>query len=92
MPEYLIELYVAQTDTDLAATDSRRVHEAAEQLTKHGTAVRYLRSIFVPTDETCFILVEADSADDVYSATRLANVPCNRVSRAVSHPCCLEER
>lgn len=91
MPEYLIELYVSQTDAELASTESRSVHEAAEQLAEQGTAVRYLRSIFVPAEETCFILVEADSADDVYSATRMANVPCNRVSRAVSHPCHFDE-
>jgi hypothetical protein len=48
--------------------------------------VRYRRSIFVPAEETCFVLLEADSIAQIHDTTRLANVPCDRVSRAVSHP------
>jgi hypothetical protein len=92
MTEYLIELYVSHTDADVAAADSRSVHAAAEQLTRRGTSVRYLRSIFVPAEETCFVLLEADSTDAIYSAARLANVSCVRVNRAVSHPCDFDQR
>ena len=86
MPEYLIELYVSPADAYLAPGDGRSIREAAEELTRRGTQVRYRRSIFVPAEETCFVLLEADSIEEIQDLTRLANVPCDRVSQAVSHP------
>ena len=86
MPEYMLELYVSRTDAYLAAGDGRSIREAAEELTRRGIRVRYRRSIFIPAEETCFVLLEADSIEQIHDTTRLANVPCDRVSRAVSHP------
>ncbi len=86
MPEYLLELYVCRSDADLAGGDGRSIREAADALARRGSAVRYRRSIFVPTEETCFVLLEADSIDGIDETTRLADVQCDRVSRAVSHP------
>jgi hypothetical protein len=86
MPEYLLELYVCRSDADLAGGDGRSVREAAEALARRGSSVRYRRSIFVPAEETCFVLLEADSIDGVDETTRLADVRCDRVSRVVSHP------
>jgi hypothetical protein len=86
MPEYLLELYVSRADAYLAGGDGRSIREAAEELTRRGTPVRYHRSIFVPAEETCFVLLEADSIEQIHDTTRLANVPCDRLSRAVSHP------
>ena len=86
MPEYLLELYVSEADAYLAAGDGRSIREAAEELSRRGTPVRYRRSIFVPAEETCFVLLEADSIEQIHDTTRLANVPCDRLSRAVSHP------
>ena len=86
MPEYLLELYVSRADAYLAAGDGRSIREAAEELTRLGTPVHYRRSIFVPAEETCFVLLEADSIEQIHDTTRLANVSCDRFSRAVSHP------
>jgi len=38
-----------------------------------------VRSIFVPDDETCFLLFEAESADDVRAAMALAGLPCDEI-------------
>jgi hypothetical protein len=86
MPEYLLELYVSPADAYLAAGDGRSIREAAEELTRRGTHVRYHRSIFVPAEETCFVLLEADSIQQIHETTRLANVRCDRINGAVSHP------
>jgi len=86
MPDYLLELYVARDDADLAAEDGRIVRKAAEQITLRGTNVRYRRSMFVPAEETCFVLLEADSIDAVHDTARLAGVPYDRISPAFSHP------
>lgn len=44
--------------TDLAAT-GERARRAAEQLTNEGTAVRRIRSVYQPEDDTCRFVFEA---------------------------------
>jgi hypothetical protein len=63
--EFLVELYVPRVD-------GGRVPRA-------GTALRCVRTIFVPEDETCFLLLEAASVDDVR-----AEFPSARISEAIS--------
>jgi len=63
-----------------------RARHATEQLAREGTAVRFVRAVFVPEDDTCFHLYEAASVHDVRSAMRRAELPVERVSVALSHP------
>ena len=79
MTEYLVELYRSQSEAAAAAADGERARVAAEILTGSGRAVRLVRSIFVPDDETCFLLYEADSADAVRTAMALAGLPCDEI-------------
>jgi hypothetical protein len=53
-------------------------------MTREGTDVRFLRSIFVPEDETCFYLFEATSADTVREAAARAGLAFGRVAEAVA--------
>jgi hypothetical protein len=80
--EYLVELYVPRSDK--AHVDLRDGHArlAAEQLAREGTAVRYLRSIFIPADETCFYLYEAASPDAVREAAQRAGLRVERIVEA----------
>jgi hypothetical protein len=57
--------------------------DASEELTREGTAVRFVRSVFVPEDETCFCLYEAGSVDVVREAARRAALAFDRVAAAV---------
>jgi hypothetical protein len=41
---------------------------------REGTPVRFLRSIFVPEDDTCFLLYEAPSARSVRQAAGRAGL------------------
>ncbi|HEY1511443.1 MAG TPA: hypothetical protein VGF93_20715 [Solirubrobacteraceae bacterium] len=86
MPEYLLELYVSQTDASVAVDLGERARAAAEELTRRGTAVRYQCLIFVPEEETCFVLFGAACADAVRVTARLAALPCERISTAITHP------
>ena len=72
MPDYLVELY---TVTDPDSADLARLGD--------GTAVRYVRSILIPGDETCLHLVEADSAEDVAEAFEQAGLAADRIVEAV---------
>src|SRR5437764_502517 len=65
MAEFLVELYVSSRNAAAVERGAARARVAAEELTREGTPVRYLRSIFVPEDETCFYLCDACSADTV---------------------------
>ena len=74
MAEFLVELYVARGDSAAVEGGAERARAAAEKLTDEGEAIRYVRAIFVPEDETCFFLYEAESADVVREATRRAGL------------------
>ena len=45
--------------------------------------MRFVRSVFVPEDETCFYIYEATSVDDVREATRLAGLPSPHIAEMV---------
>ncbi len=84
MPEFLVELYVSRSDGAAVERRARRARLAAEELTREGRPVRYVRSIFVPEDETCFLLYEAATAEDVEEAARRASLPFDRPAVAVA--------
>ena len=83
MAEFLVELYLSRSDGDAVQRDAEQAVLAAEQLTSEGTSVRYVRSLFVPDDETCFLLYEADSAEAVREAATRAELQFDRISEAV---------
>ena len=83
MTEYLLELYVARADAVAIDQDAQRVRLAAEEHTRQGTPVRYLRSIFVPEDETCFLIFEAGSADAVKAVAERASLSFEHVATAI---------
>lgn len=84
MPQYLVELYVARSEADTVERGASNAERAAEELTRDGTPVRYLHSIFVPDDETCLLLFEAACVDDVREAARRAGLTSDRVTEAVA--------
>jgi hypothetical protein len=83
MPEYLLELYVARADAVVVEQGAARVRRAAEQYSREGTPVRYLRSIFVPDDETCFLIFEAPSVEVVREVARRAALSFEHVAAAI---------
>ncbi len=85
MAEFLIELYVSRSDAELVERSAEQARLAAETLTREGTPVRYLRSIFVPEDETCFLLIEAASAESVREALHRAQLPFERLTESLAH-------
>lgn len=83
MTEFLVELYVSRIDGASVESGAESARIAAEQLTREGTPVRYVRPIFVPDDETCFHLYEAATVEDVVEAARRASLPFERVAEAL---------
>ena len=84
MAEYLLEVYVTRTDTNAVKDSTRRARAGAEAAAADGSIVRFVRSIFMPADDTCFLLYEADSPEAIHEAARRAGLPIERVVEALS--------
>jgi hypothetical protein len=82
--EFLVESYISRADPVHVDERAERARMAAEALTREGTPVRYLRSIFVPEDEICFYLFDAPSAEGVREAASRAALAFERITEAVS--------
>jgi hypothetical protein len=81
--EFVVELYLSRGDTAAVERHAQRTRRAARELSREGTPVRYLRSIFVPEDETCLVLLQAGSADVAREAARRAALPFERLTEAI---------
>ena len=53
-------------------------------MTREGTPVRYMRSIFIPGEDKCYCLFEGESADTVRQANERAELPVKSISEAWS--------
>ena len=85
MAEFLVELYVSRTDgAATVARTAERLRLGADAVTRAGTPVRLVRSIFVAEDETCFLLLEAESAGDVRAAALRAGLGFEHVAELSS--------
>lgn len=78
MPSYLVESYAASSEIALA--DARR---RARRTAALGDGVRYVRTMFLPADETIMHLFEAPSAQELDRAGRLAALEFERIVEAV---------
>ena len=79
---YLIELRSPDggfLDINELASRSRA---ACRELTAEGTPMRFLRSVFVPEDGSCLLVLEAASAESVRGAMRRAGLPSRRITKA----------
>lgn len=85
MPEFLVEFYSPRGSVAAVARGAERARRAAQQLTGEGTSVRFVRSLFVPEDETCFHLYEADSATAVALAAQREGLDVGHVAEAIQH-------
>src|SRR5262245_23423323 len=78
---YVAEVYLAHAGEFEATISPLRA--AAGAIRREGTAVRYVRSIFVPEDQTCPLLFEAASQATVQRVTQRAGLHVTRVVGAM---------
>jgi Nickel responsive protein SCO4226-like len=86
MAEFLVELYVSRAIPGAVANETQRARKAAFELTAEGIPVRFLRSIFVPEDETCLFLYEAGSVEAVHEAAHRAALTFEHVAETAPEP------
>jgi hypothetical protein len=58
MATYLLEAYVPRSGARRLSDLHEAAREAAASLRRSGRRVQLVRSIYLPCDETCFLLVE----------------------------------
>jgi hypothetical protein len=78
VPRYLVESYTARTETAVAEARAR-----ARLAAELGIGVRYVRTTFLPGDETILHLFEAPSAAALGEAGRRAALPFERIVEAI---------
>ena len=83
MPTYLVEVYLPRSRAHEARATGRRARAAAEQLSREGVPIRYVRTTYLPDDETCFHHFEALTPAAVEEASRRAGSARPRAH----HPC-----
>lgn len=83
MQSYLVEVYLPRRDARNADAASRSVRAAVAALAETGVPIRHLRTTFLPDDETCFHLVEAETAQAVGELCRTAGLGHARIVPAV---------
>ena len=83
MPDYCLELYLAGGSPAALEEAAGRARAAAESFGACGRSVRYLRSTYLPEDETCLHFFAAASDEDVAEAARQAGLTGNRITRSI---------
>jgi len=83
MREFVAEQYLPAADAGVAAQRADAARRAAEQLTREGTQVQFVHSIFIPDDETCIYLYRAESIETVELAAARASLQLDRLAEAI---------
>ena len=81
---YLAELYIPAS-TALAEV-AAKARTGAEHAAQTGASVRFLQAIFVPQDESCFVVYAARTAEEVSTAGALAGLTFDRIVPAICEP------
>ena len=81
MPSYVAETYVSKEG--LVEPAAERLRAAALALSSEGREIRFLRSTFMPTDELCLLVFEAESSEVVGEAADRTEVEVERIVEVV---------
>jgi len=83
MPRFLGESYPVGVSRKNLTAAARRARVVAAQMRAQGTAVWFVKSTFVPSEESLICLFDAPSAATVEELSRRATLPVERVIEVV---------
>ena len=84
MPQYVVERHLPNFTGEMVAAAAKRAKQTTLAMTREGTPVRYMRSIFIPGEDKCYCLFEGESADTVRQANERAELLVKSISEAWS--------
>jgi hypothetical protein len=79
---YLLEAYMPGSSEAEFGNLVKRLSEVANALSEEGLGIRYVRSTYVPEDETCFHYVEASTAPIAKRFAQRAELSFDRILEA----------
>jgi hypothetical protein len=82
MRSFALEVYAPNGDDDDFRASVLRLRRAAQALRREGEPIAYRQSLFLPTDETCFHVIDGRSQEAVAEAARRASLETARIVEA----------
>ena len=83
MSTFLVERYLSASATSGLADSVARVARLCGDSESSGHGVQYLQSTYLPSEDTCFCVFRAASADDVRAINGQAEFPFDRITAAL---------
>jgi len=83
VPRFLAESYPVGVSRKNLTDAARRARLVATQMRAQGTAVWFVKSTFVPSEDALICLFDAPSAASVEELSRRATLPLERIVEAV---------
>jgi len=80
---FLVERYLPVRALDDLAESVAKVARICAEQGDGRAAVRYLQSIYVPSEDTCFCVFQAPSIDAVCAVNDAGHFPLDRITEAV---------
>ena len=83
MSTYMVERELPGISMGQLADAQKAAIDTSKQFTRQGKPVEYIRSTYVPGENKCMCLFEAESADTVKAVNDTAKIPYTRVVEAM---------
>ena len=83
MQVFMVERSLKGIAMDALAAAQKKAIETAQNVSREGTPVRYIRTTFVPEEGSCMCLFSAERAEDVKRVNEVAGIPFNRIVPAL---------
>ena len=83
MTVYLVDRNLPGITMDQLAAAQKAAIETSERFSSQGKPVRYIRSTFVPGEDHCMCLFEADNPSLVRDVNETAQIPFTRITEAL---------
>ena len=82
MPVYMVDRSLPGITMDQLAAAQRAAIDTGKRMTASGKSVRYIRSMYVPSEAHCMCLFEASNPDLVKQLNDDAKIPYTRIVEA----------
>jgi hypothetical protein len=83
MVSFLVEAYLPATHANRLDDIARQLHLAAEEVSRSGSPVSFLRYTYLPADELCLLVFESGSAEVVDAVVERAGIRFERITPAL---------
>lgn len=79
MPTFLVERDLPGISMEDLAAAQKRAIQMGKEVTAEGRPVRYIRSTFIPGEDTCMCLFEAPNEEYVREVNDRGRIPFTRI-------------